>query len=695
MSAGFRPEIQALRAVAVLLVVLFHLWPDQLTGGYIGVDVFFVISGYLITSHLWKELRDSGRVRLGRFYARRIRRLLPAAFLVLLVALAGVLLLVPRGEWAVMLRDIWASAVYSVNWVLAASAVDYFAAEDAASPVQHYWSLSVEEQFYLVWPLVLMLAWLARRRWVLLATLGIVLAGSLAYSVVGAYQFQSFAYFATPAHAWEFALGGVAALALPRLNLRDGWWLTAASWTGWGAIVGAALLFDAASPFPGWIALLPVTGALLVIVAGTPRSPWSPSDIVVWRPVQFVGDISYSLYLWHWLPIVLLPYAFEAWLGRDYLTVREKLVVLVACVLLAWGTKVLVEDPVRGSTRWRLPRRTFIAAAAATAVTVAAAVTPVILLERDGAAQAHRLDALVAEAISEDGESCVGALSIDVEAPCPDTHLIAESDAIAYAAKDTEHAWRARQAEADPWFEPDCATSSSGNPVCRYGSAEADVRVALVGDSHAGHLTPALLSIAHAHGWAVDVWRVTECTPAVQTYDADEPDARADCQEWKRTIFDDVAASDADTVVTSSFTGRYTRWLRKSPGSVRAIETGFVEAWQVWRDAGKSVLAVSDTPYWRENVPRCITAALDPQRDPCTVEPAAVTFDDPLLAAVETSADPDIVGIDLSDVFCDESLCHPVVGGLVSTRDTTHMTASFATTLAPRIEEALMPLVRP
>src|SRR5262245_21315525 len=156
-AAGFRTDIQALRAVAVLAVVLNHLWPARLSGGYVGVDVFFVISGFLITSHLGKEIAESGRVRLGRFYARRIRRLLPATFLVLAFCLVTAYFLLPYPRWAATAEHVVASAVYGENWLLSSESVNYMAADAAPSLVQHYWSLSVEEQFYLVWPLLLVL----------------------------------------------------------------------------------------------------------------------------------------------------------------------------------------------------------------------------------------------------------------------------------------------------------------------------------------------------------------------------------------------------------------------------------------------------------------------------------------------------------------------------------------------------------
>lgn len=685
-STGFRSEVQALRALAVALVVLFHLWPEKLTGGFVGVDVFFVISGYLITSHLLRELDATGRIRLGRFYARRVRRLLPAAFLVLFATALAIFFFVERGDWPGMFRDIWSAALYSVNWVLAATSVDYFAAEASASPVQHYWSLSVEEQFYIVWPLLMLLAWKYRQRRGVIVALGVVFVASLVYSIMGAQLFQQFAYFATPAHAWEFAAGAALGMVLARINVRDGWWLTATSWVGWLAIAGAAVVFDGDSPFPGWIALLPVCGTLLVIVSGMPGGAWSLSNVVSWKPVQFLGDISYSLYLWHWPTIVLTPYALARFSGRDYLLAHEKLLLLLVCIGLAFATKIFVEDPARTAQLLQRGRTTFIAAGVATAVIVGIAATPVVMLNVERQTQAAQLDAAASDLLSSPEDSCLGALAASHPPSCEDSHVVSDEAAITFLSEDDEFDWTARRAENDAYFKPSCDTVASGNEVCRYGAVGEGVSIAVVGDSHAGHLLPGILTAARANGWAVDVWRIAECTPAVATFSTDEPDSREECQSWRDAIFDDVATTDVDLVVTTSYSARYSGWMERRGVSTQPLEDGFIEGWKTWRDADINVMAVSDVPTWSMNIPRCISDSADDLNDPCTQQERFAIFPDPIMNAVDRADDPGIVGVDTTDVFCDGKTCHSVVGGLVVARDSTHLTASFAETLAPRFE---------
>lgn len=368
--AAVRTEIQALRALAVLSVLLFHLWPTRLPGGFVGVDVFFVVSGFLITAHLLKEQTSTGRIGLGRFWARRARRLLPASMLVLLVTATGVYLLVPPSRWPQFGGEIIASALYGENWVLAWQAVDYMALSNVKSPTQHFWTLGVEEQFYIVWPLLLVLLALLSRRLptrrrldVTLLGLVLVVLGSLAHSVAFTAASQSMAYFFTTTRVWEFGFGALLAALAARGTLATPGprTATALSWTGIALIVVAVLSFGPETPFPSFTALLPVVGTSLVILAGAPRARLSPAPLMGMRPVQFLGDVSYGVYLWHWPMIVLIPYA----LGRD-MAAPERFGVLAASIALGWASKAFVEDPVRtGRISARLRSRwTFVAVAA-------------------------------------------------------------------------------------------------------------------------------------------------------------------------------------------------------------------------------------------------------------------------------------------------------------------------------------------
>jgi peptidoglycan/LPS O-acetylase OafA/YrhL len=309
-----RPEIQALRGAAVLLVLAYHFWPATLRG-YVGVDVFFAISGYLITAHLLREVDATGRVSLPAFWARRARRILPASLVVLLACSVATIAFVARLQWEPSFEEIRASTLYVENWQLAYAAVDYLAADDATTPVRHFWSLSAEEQFYIAWPVLILAGAFAGRR-AIAVVLAAVTVLSLAWSVHATATDPAAAYFVTPARPWEFGAGGLLALAVPAAS-APGRARIALSWAGLAAIAAAAVAYSPATPFPGVAALLPVLGTIAVMAAAAPTPP------LRLRPVQFLGDVSYSVYLWHWPLLVFAPILLDR-----AMTTPEKLTVL-------------------------------------------------------------------------------------------------------------------------------------------------------------------------------------------------------------------------------------------------------------------------------------------------------------------------------------------------------------------------------
>ncbi|WP_165942129.1 SGNH hydrolase domain-containing protein [Luteimonas arsenica] len=698
----FLPEIQALRALAVMLVVVFHLWPQTLTGGYVGVDVFFVISGFLITSHLMREVERTGTVVLTRFWARRIARLLPAALLVLAVTLALVLAFMPRTLWQQAASEIGASALYLQNWLLAFNAIDYFAAADDPSPVQHYWSLSVEEQFYLVWPVVVVaMAALARgkpgsaRHRLILAAISAIFVLSLAYSVYATANDRSFAYFSTFTHAWEFAAGGLLALLASDRAAGAGWRLPALlrallGWAGFFAIFASAVVFTGESAFPGWIALLPVAGAIACIAWGDAGKRWDIASVLSLRPVQFTGDVSYSLYLWHWPVIVLFPYVFDI-----EATDAHKWLMLAASMLLAWATYALVENRFRWSPSGTSRRKPVYAFAA---VVPALLVAACFMTWRDVDVEARRQGMAVT---GVDG-SCVGAAAAMPGNHCPDSHLLSDLGQALAARNDKSKEWLATRARTDPDFKERCALDTVGGisvGACRVGPDRADaiMDIALVGDSHAGHLLVPLSILAKEHGWNIVLYQKTSCRAATPTYQSGVPaESEEDCVDWKRRVIEYLAVNDrVDLVVTSNAARRYN--FTDAPDNHRNISEGFRNAWRRWREAGKRVLVISDVPLSytpegdRVNVPTCISRS-GQLEDPCAIPLKVAAAPDPMTVAA--TGNPDVEFLDLTPFFCDDTTCHFVVGGMVTHRDDNHITPTFSASLAPFIEAAVARAMR-
>lgn len=478
-AAAFRPDIQALRAVAVSAVVVYHFWPKAIPGGFVGVDVFFVISGFLITLHLLGELGRTGRIGLTQFWARRIRRLLPAAFVVLAVCILVLLFAMPTVTWQQNFGEIGASAGYVENWLLGFHAIDYLAAANTPSLVQHYWSLSVEEQFYLIWPLLLMLAVFVARhfdrmkaRIAIIWMLGAVAVVSLGVSVIGTSSKPALAFFATPTRAWEFAVGGLLS-ALPhaawaRTSVRG-----VASWLGLLGIAASCVFINGTSAeFPGWIAIVPVAGALLVLFGGTTSQRWSTARLAVVRPIQWLGGYSYSLYLWHWPLIIAAPYVLHRaprW--------SDKLVLVLIALILTYLTKTFAEDPIRTGIWWRARRwRAYTLAVAGMVVLIGLTSMWSAHMDSD-----HVRDDDAALVKINAGVPCFGADAI-IRHDCPDIFARPADLDPAFAAADIDNKLDACQQNVD----------SRGLILCSFGQQAAPKKtIALVGNSHALRLLPA------------------------------------------------------------------------------------------------------------------------------------------------------------------------------------------------------------
>ncbi|GGF40005.1 acyltransferase family protein [Subtercola lobariae] len=677
-----RPEIQALRAIAVLSVVLYHLWPLRLPGGFVGVDVFFAISGFLIIGHLMREVDRTGKVRLLPFWARRARRLLPASLLVLAVTGLAILAFVPTVQWQQFFSEIAASALYVQNWLLAHNAVDYLAATNAPSPVEHFWSLSVEEQFYLVWPLVIValiaftgpLRKASPRSWIA-GGLVVLTSASLAYSIYAVATTPAAAYFVTPARAWEFGAGGILALFMNASPGARPFVRAAASWLGLIVIAGTLALYSAATPFPGLGAVPPVFGTLLVIWAGSPNVVWAPSALLRLRPVQWMGGISYSLYLWHWPLIVLVPIALTRPNGW-----RTSVAILFVSIALAYLTKRFVEDPlrVRGLLTKKLAWRSLAITLSGTViVALGASVAYAQPLIASGQASASANSAI------QNDPKCTGAPAALAQNNCPMPYAVSALTNPSYAETDIGRGVQSVD---------DCKQTIMSDAVmtCDIGDVKTPTStVALIGDSHAGqYLTPLdeygqanhIHFITYLKSWCSGTGAVGVANPGYDT-----PERVVSCANWGTTVLDSVKQNSAIGAVI--FTD-YTRSYLEPPPALngRAITPqDFEQAWQPLLASGKRIIAMRDLPnadQQKEDVPTCVAAHLT-EYDPCSLPRETATLDlaqDPLaIAAAQT---PGVSFVDLTDDFCDDTTCHVLIGGLIVYFGSNHMTLTFSRTLA-------------
>ncbi|MFE6971760.1 acyltransferase family protein [Isoptericola sp. NPDC057653] len=668
-ARGARTDIQALRAIAVAAVVAYHLWPGRLPGGFVGVDVFFVISGFLITSHLLRRPPRHGR-DLRDFWARRVRRLLPASFLVLLVTAAATFVVAPSTMWASTLREIGASALYVENWSLAASSVDYLGAEAAASPVQHYWSLSVEEQFYLLWPLVLVAVgwWTARRGGNLVrrasVAVGAIVLLSFGWSVVATALQPSSAYFVTPTRIWELGVGALLATLSIRLAPR---WRTPLAWLGIAMILAAVLTYSGALPFPGYTAALPVVGCALVIAAECDRTRWSPRRIGDVRPVQWLGDVSYSVYLWHWPLVVLVPFALGHHPG-----LLERVAVLACALGLAAVTKPLVEDRFR---RGRAGSGRAIAIALSASVLIGgAAIGGALLLQA-------RVDANIAQAAQAAHGPCVGAAAM---APGADCDVAGDGDLLldpVEAADDKPSAY------ADGCWE---SLPFDGTSTCRYGDPDAATKVALIGNSHAGNLLPPLQDLAEKNDWSITTYVASRCPTSDVRWQLGTARDSEGCHDWGQRVLDKVRDGSFDLVVTSQLTP-YAAAGTTSADNDAVVAQGYSRYLDDLAATGTPTLVVRDMPYPKHtipSVPDCLAAASSPTG--CDGKRSAWLAPDPLYDAAESLDQPAVSTLDLTGFTCTKDVCPAVIGDVVVYFDASHLTATFSRTLAPYLEPAVV-----
>lgn len=685
-NTGLRMDIQGLRTLAVGLVIFYHIWPELLPGGFVGVDVFFVISGFLIVGSLVRELSDTGRIRLSVFYAKRIRRLLPAASVVLIATTIATVIFLPQNRWQSISLDVIMSGLQVQNWNQAFSENSYAGATAAVSPVQHYWSLAVEEQFYLVTPLILLagVAVAAKLRLrietICLAVLATVSLASFVHSIMFSSTEHGIAYFATSTRMWELGMGGIAAVLLPKMHPRAVF-LRAAGWIGLCAILYSALTFSTAMDFPGSVALLPVLATVLVVASGASHLQpsvdrgYSVTRLLSLRPVTYVGDLSYSLYLWHW-PVVVF-YVFL--LGRTPGYLHGAAIVGISFGL-AVTSYYFVEQRFRHAVspfpglplkarRWRpLAGNALVVAAGLIAATTIPALAPWVVVEVKSQQLSGALNL----------REYPGATAFDPSRPAsvPDALPVQPDPAV--ALKDVPLTGK-----------DECGTFDPANiriEQCLYGPVDASKTMVVVGDSHAAQYVDALLIAGTPSGWNVRAMVRNGC-PFSTSPPADGTTVYHNCSEQNKVTLERILLLRPQLVVVSGMTpAGYQRALKWGWDNPQALVDGYVEVLKPLRAAGIRVAVVGDNPYPDVSTPECVS--LNGTDSPmCQTRMREVDArTDPLqLAGAQV---PGVELLDMSAYFCRQGVCPAVIGNVMVYRDN-HMTNTFAKTLAPALAQRL------
>ena len=682
---GKRADLQGLRAIAVLVVVAEHLVHVPV-GGFVGVDVFFVLSGFLITGILLRDHEKSGRISLVDFYRKRVRRILPAAAVVLVVTTAAGYAVFNAARAAGILQDAVWSAAFLANWRFAATGTDYFAASGPVSALQHFWSLAVEEQFYMVWPLLLIaIAALTRgdpRRMRIAG--GSVLVGivvlSFAWALVQSASEPAIAYFSTLTRVWEIGVGALLALATSR-GLRLG---RAARetlrWAGLAGVAASVVLVSGERAFPAPWGLLPVLSAAAVILAGTGdgrRGPW-----VLVNPVMvYIGDISYSLYLWHF-PVIVVGGVYLDALGIQ--PAAAIVIQLAASFLLAVASYHGVEQPIRRS-RWLLPagstrrssRRGGIALAALATVTLALLVVAVVVRPGDGvsAPTAAETDAIITDTVDEEAAA---QLAASIEAALQrDSWPDDLRPTLADVADEVLPGETARCGSVSLPDDP---------ATCTFGDENASKTAVLVGDSIALMYVPALVEILGQGDWRLRIVAMYAC-PYLGIEVGDAQARVQACTERKQAEKRIVEEEQPDLLIVGNTFYRTTDAATGKRATVDDWTVGLVSAIEDVRDSAGDVL-VLPPPAPDVDITVCMTALSSPGDCVSRVSNTDWT----LMASTQRDALAGM-GVTLLDNrhwFCDaQGQCPAFVDSILMKKDQAHITADYARAIVPVVREDL------
>ncbi|GLY27957.1 acyltransferase family protein [Kineosporia sp. NBRC 101731] len=668
----FRPDIEGLRAIAIILVVLYHCGVSSFSGGYVGVDVFFVISGFLITGHLAREVEATGRLHIGRFYARRAMRLLPAATLTTVATLLAAWWWLPSVRLKDIATDGLAATGYVLNYRLAATGTQYRGEGDLPSPLQHFWSLGVEEQFYLVIPLLLLItAVLVKRRWAFVAVITLITAASFAWSVISTGQLANWAYFGAPTRAWELGAGALLALALPHTPRLPDPLATMLRLVGLIMIVAAAVNFDDRTPFPGYHAGLPVMGAFLVIAAGRAAS----GRLLSHGAMRAVGARSYSWYLWHWPVLLIGPYALDEDFGTG-----KKLVAAGCAYLMAVISFAMVERPMHEVGRERSGwGRNAITGLCLMAVAAVLALLLPVLPDRTphGTVNAGRVELTGSTTARE--RQLERRLTAAVKNDALPKNL---TPSLEGAARDLP-----------PVYFDGCHRELEGVTAPRscenFGDASSKREVVLFGDSHAAQWWPAMNQISKQKKWRLASFTKSACTAAdVTIYLELVKRNYTECIQWRKNTIARINQMKPALVVMSANAdggealngdgSQDERWVDGWRRNAEAIQA-----------SGAKVVYLDDSAWPKVNVPECLSTKPTQISECAASERQATTAPDRRKLLREMFEDIGGTVVDPMPWFCARKGCPTVVGDMLVYQDDSHVTQVYAKFLAPILGEKL------
>lgn len=647
----YRHDIQGIRAISAIMIAVYHIWLNKVSGG---VDVFFVISGFLMTGVLLRQIHQHDQIRPLLFWGNLIKRIAPGACTVLLATMLVGYFIVPEPLWSQLIRETLFSALNLENIALMHSSVDYLARELPPSPVQQFWALSTQVQFYVLLPAVLMLAyWVGRKcgatsRTPLLLAVGLTITASLAYSVLETAREPVSTYFNPAARAWEFFAGALLVLLLPRIHIA-GWLRNLFGLLGLATLLLFGLLAPRSAQFPGYAALIPVVASTMLIVAGSGPEPSAASRLLANRHLAGIGKISFGIYLWHW---PLLAFSLE-YMGTSQLGLAHGLLIIALAIILAMATHQFIEEPIRNhqhaSRRVWIPYAIgllLLSPVLASAATWKYYIRNVVIEEQSNNAHLASLEDFAPAQV----QAQAGQLS--------EAHLITAKIILPASYKGNCHQEISR---------PEVIS-------CAYGDTDAATTVALVGGSHATQWLPALDRIGKSHGLKVLNITKKECP-----FGATEG-GHPSCAEWNRRLIETLADLRPQVVITNSTT-------TTNPKIREYVPRAYLEQWQRLEQLGIPVVGIRDNPSLGFDPATCVARHRD-NLLACSKPRAKVLAErDPSLEHRDELTNLHLV--DMSDFLCTTEQCLTVTHDFLMYRDGHHLNPRYVLALTGRLQERL------
>lgn len=715
-SLHYRHDIDGLRAVAVLLVVVYHVWLGRVSGG---VDAFLIISAFLLTDSLLRQLERTGQVRPIRQWIRNFKRLLPAAAIVILATAIVGFAVLPASAMESLWRHTLASIFYVENWLLASESVDYYANNAVASPLQHFWSLSVQGQVFILWPILFLVIALAtkffgrkRVRTIALIVFGVVFASSLVYSIIITQANQELAYFNTAARLWEFAAGSILAIVIPWISLGV---IPRAvlGWVGVVALLTCGLVLDVQSGFPGYLALWPVLSVAAIIIAGSqPNRRYGPAVFLEAAPVLFLGRVAYALYLVHWPLLIYTLFLLQV----TELSFLQGLALIGVAILLALLLTLTVDAPLR---RLAWIQRSTWRGVLVIVVSVLLVVVPTIGMQQatqrqvaqqleevqratQEAQEAAKEEAAAVQDLRNPGAAVLsGSWEDDIELDAPMRPLAAE----------VPTQWGTLPRDCSDGSLMDLPKSIE---ICfDNDTKDAERTILVVGNSHAQQMLAPIGAIADAQGWHAISFLYAACAFGLREVDEDRGIFYSQqCRDWNEDVLDLAEKIQPDAVITvgtetipadmtmrsesgdgTDADGKETPELSYtgSRGSREHVLEGVERSIERLERAGIPVILIRDNPRFTENAYVCAEQFAD--LDPVTGSDRSCTI--PRIEAYLTTNPADALAsdttavVDLSDLYCPGDECPAVIGNTFVYIDDNHLSLVYGLTLATMLEPHL------